>query len=159
MNDWEIIDEDAGDSVSDEWVFPDNEFGQEAEELYDEDGEEGLESLGLEGTRDMIFFYGPLNVQFMGFPLDHDKTPNLQWSKEMYAPQRTIPDDLFGVATQPSQPNPAEQPTPGVDKKLSGLRLIIPLLQSRLLDQPPSWISGKLSNPISTRCGTRNSAK
>ena len=120
MNDWEIVDEDAGDSVSDEWVFPDNEFGQEAEELYDEDGEEGLESLGLEATRDMIFFYGPLNVQFMGFPLAPDKTPNLQWSQEMYAPLRTIPDDLFGVATQPSQPKPAEQPKPGVDKKAIG---------------------------------------
>jgi len=112
MNDWEIIDEDAGDSVSDEWVFPDNEFGQEAEELYDEDGEEGLESLGLEGTRDMIFFYGPLNVQFMGFPLDPGKTPNLQWSKEMYAPPRTIPSDLFEPATQPSKPKTAEVPNP-----------------------------------------------
>jgi len=112
MNDWEIVDEDAGDSVSDEWVFPDNEFGQEAEELYDEDGEEGLESLGLEGTRDMIFFYGPLNVQFMGFPLDPGKTPNLQWSKEMYAPPRTIPSDLFEPATQPSKPKTAEAPNP-----------------------------------------------
>lgn len=120
MNDWEIVDEDAGDSVSDEWSFPDDEFGQEAKELYEEDGEEGLESLGLEATRDMIFFYGPLNVQFMGFPLDPDKTPNLQWSQEMYAPLRTIPDDLFGVATQPSQPKPAEQPKPSVDKKAIG---------------------------------------
>lgn len=112
MNDWEIVDEDAGDSVSDEWVFPDNEFGQEAEELYDEDGEEGLESLGLEGTRDMIFFYGPLNVQFMGFPLDPGKTPNLQWSKEVYALPRTIPSDLFDPATQPSKPKTAEAPNP-----------------------------------------------
>jgi len=112
MNDWEIIDEDAGDSVSDEWVFPDNEFGQEAEDLYDEDGEEGLESLGLEGTRDMIFFYGPLEIQFMGFPLDPGKTPNLQWSKEVYALPRTIPSDLFDPATQPSKPKTAEAPNP-----------------------------------------------
>jgi len=112
MNDWEIVDEDAGDSVSEEWSFPDDEFGQEAEEMYEEDGEDGLESLGLEATRDMIFFYGPLNVQFMGFPLAPDKTPNLQWSQEMYAPLRTIPSDLFEPATQPSKPKTAEVPNP-----------------------------------------------
>ena len=110
MNDWEILDEDAGDSVTDEWDFPDNEFGQEAEELYEEDGEEGLESLGLEGTRDMIFFYGPLNVQFMGFSIDHGKTPTLQWGKDMYAPPRTIPSDLFEPETQSSKPKTAEAP-------------------------------------------------
>ena len=60
----------------------------------------------------MIFFYGPLNVQFMGFPLDPGKTPNLQWSKEVYALPRTIPSDLFEPAIQPSKPKTAEAPNP-----------------------------------------------
>jgi len=99
MNDWEIVDEDAGDNVSEEWSFPDNEFGHEAEKLFEEYGEEGLESLGLEGARDMIFFYGPINVKYKGFPIDPGKTPNLQWGDDMYAPKRTTPPDLFGSAT------------------------------------------------------------